>query len=62
MDSELDLNVKEIGKLGTYVNESAQLKYTLSLVESKCGMQSLLDLDMKFRIQVPIEFEGRVES
>ena len=30
---------KKIQELGTYLNESAKLKYTLSLVESKRGMR-----------------------
>ena len=31
--SDLDLDLNEIQKLGTYLNESITLKYTLSLVE-----------------------------
>ena len=35
MDLDLNLNLKEFLELGTYLNESAKLKYTLSLVETK---------------------------
>ena len=39
LNIDLDLYLKEIQELGTYLNESAKLKCTLSLVESNRVMR-----------------------